>query len=210
MSQYSVFAQQKTDWVNFSKYEEANKTAPRKAVVFMGNSITEGWINAHPDFFSTNNYINRGISGQVTSQMLVRFRKDVIELKPAAVVILAGINDIAKNNGAISLDNIFGNIVSMCELAKFHKIRVILCSVLPASHFPWRPELSPADDVIALNKMIKNYADEHKIIYVDYHSAMKDEQNGLPESYAKDGVHPTSEGYDIMEKLVKKAIGKNR
>lgn len=202
-------AQQKTDWANFGKYEEANKTAPKGGVVFMGNSITEGWVNTHPEFFSKNNYIGRGISGQVSSQMLVRFRRDVIDLKPKAVVILAGTNDIAQNNGYISLENTLGNIISMCELAKANNIRPILCAVLPAYEFGWRKELKPADEVIALNKMIKAYADDNKITYVDYHSAMKDERNGLPEKYARDGIHPTPAGYAIMESLVKAAIDKN-
>lgn len=201
-------AQQKNDWANFGKYEQANKTAPRGAVVFMGNSITEGWVNTHPDFFKSNNYVGRGISGQVSSQMLVRFRRDVIDLKPRAVVILAGTNDIAQNNGYISLENTLGNIISMAELAKANNIRVIVCSVLPAYEFGWRKELKPAGEVIALNKLIKNYADANKITYVDYHTAMKDDRNGLPEKYAKDGIHPTPEGYDVMEKLVKAAIDK--
>ncbi len=201
-------AQQKTDWANFSRYEEANKTAPRGAVVFMGNSITQGWATARPEFFKTNNYVGRGIGGQVSSQMLVRFRKDVIELKPRAVVILAGTNDIAQNNGPITLENVLGNIISMAELAKANNIKVVLCSVLPAYRFGWRKELTPANDVMALNKMIKQYADANKIPYVDYHSALKDEQNGLPEKYAKDGIHPTPEGYEVMEKLVKPVIDK--
>lgn len=201
-------AQQKNDWANFSKYEEANKIAPRGAVVFMGNSITEGWVNTSPDFFKNNNYIGRGISGQVSSQMLVRFRRDVIDLKPRAVVILSGTNDIAQNNGFITLENTLGNIISMVELAKANNIKVILCSVLPAFEFGWRKELKPADDVVALNRMIKKYADANKIPYLDYHTAMKDERNGLPEKYAKDGIHPTPEGYDLMEKLVKAEINK--
>lgn len=204
----ACFAQQKNDWANFARYEEANKTTIKGGVVFMGNSITEGWASQHPDFFTKNNYIGRGISGQVSSQMLVRFRQDVINLKPKAVAILAGTNDIAQNNGYISLQNVMGNIISMCELAKANKIRVILCSVLPAYQFGWRKELQPANDIIELNKMIKAYALANKISYVDYHTALKDERDGLPEKYAKDGVHPNSDAYLIMEKLVKAAIDK--
>lgn len=203
-----VYAQQKNDWANFQKYEEANKTAPVGAVVFMGNSITEGWVYTHPDFFTKNNFICRGIGGQVTSQMLVRFRRDVIDLKPKAVVILAGINDIAQNSGVISLANILGNIISMAELAKANHFNVILCSVLPAAKFGWRTELMPANDVIELNRMIREYANANKIPYVDYHTAMKDENNGLPLKYAKDGIHPTPEGYDVMEKLVLTVLSK--
>lgn len=201
-----VFSQQKNDWANFSKYEEANKTAPHGAVVFMGNSITEGWVRAHPDFFKINNYIGRGIGGQVSSQMLVRFRRDVIELMPRAVVILAGTNDIAQNSGYISLDNIMSNIKSMCELAKANNIQPVLCSVLPASEFRWRKEIQPASDIVTLNRLIKAYADANKFAYVDYHTAMKDDRNGLPAKYAEDGVHPTSAGYDVMEKLVQQAL----
>lgn len=205
-----IYAQQKTDWANFARYEEANKTVIPGGVVFMGNSITEGWAKMHPDFFVNNNYVGRGISGQTSSQMLVRFRRDVIDLKPATVVILAGTNDIAQNTGYISLYNILGNIISMAELAKINNIKVVLCSVLPAYQFGWRKELQPADDIITLNKMIKNYALQNKIPYVDYHSALKDDRNGLPEKYAKDGVHPTDEAYVIMEKLVKSALGQDK
>lgn len=206
---FTVRSQQKNDWANFTKYEEANKTAPRGAVVFMGNSITEGWVSAHPDFFTKNNFVGRGISGQVSSQMLVRFRRDVIDLKPKAVVILAGTNDIAQNNGFITLENALGNIISMAELAKANNIKVILCSALPALYFDWRNELTPANDIVKLNGMIESYAEANKIPYVDYHTAMKDEKNGLPLKYAGDGVHPTAEGYDVMEKLVLAALNKS-
>lgn len=205
---FSALAQQENDWANFAKYEEENRMVPAGSVVFIGSSSTEAWIHNRPDFFKKNNYTNRGISGQVSSQMLVRFRKDVIDLKPKAVVILAGTNDIAQNNGYISLENILGNIISMCELAKLHKIQVILCSILPAYEFSWRKDLKPADDVIALNNLIRSYADANKIMYVDYHSAMKDDRNGLPKQYAEDGIHPTIMGYEAMEKLLKPAIDK--
>lgn len=204
----SVFAQEK-DWARFSRYAEANKTVKVPAkVVFMGNSITDGWWPNDSAFFISNQYIDRGIGGQTTSEMLVRFRADVLNLKPKAVVILAGINDIAQNNGYISLENIFGNIVSMAELAKANGIKAILCSVLPAYDFPWRLGLEPAPKVIQLNKMLKKYAEENKLTYVDYYSALVDDRGGLPEKYSKDGVHPTLDGYKIMEEIVHKAISK--
>jgi lysophospholipase L1-like esterase len=172
----------------------------------MGDSITEGWARIDADFFKNNNFVGRGISGQVTSQMLVRFRQDVLELNPKYVVIMAGTNDIALNNGPIELKNVLDNLKSMCELAKFHKKKVILCSVPPANRFGWRKELKPADDIIKLNEMIKEYAASAKIPYVDYHSAIKDSENGLPAQYAKDGVHPNLECYKIMEEIVMKYI----
>lgn len=206
----SVSAQtEKGDWAQFGRYADANKrvTTPAK-VVFMGNSITDGWWPKDSTFFIDNNFLDRGISGQTTSEMLVRFRQDVINLKPKAVVILAGINDIAHNNGVISLENVFGNIVSMAELARYNKITPIICSVLPAYDFPWRRGMNPAPKVIELNKMLKAYADKEGLIYVDYHSAMKDERDGLPKNLASDEVHPTLEGYKIMEKIVLEAIHK--
>jgi len=204
----SLFAQTK-DWAQFGRYAEANKTVkvPSK-VVFMGNSITDGWWPSDSTFFINNQYVDRGISGQTTSEMLVRFRADVINLKPKAVVILAGTNDIAQNNGYISLENAFGNIVSMVELAKANNIKPILCSVMPAYEFGWRKGLEPAGKIIKLNAMIKAYADKNKITYVDYHSALADERGGLPEKYSNDGVHPTLEAYKIMETIVQKAITK--
>jgi lysophospholipase L1-like esterase len=202
----SANAQQK-EWANFKRFKEANAevtTAPK--AVFMGDSITEGWARIDADFFKNNNFVGRGISGQVTSQMLVRFRQDVLELNPKYVVIMAGTNDIALNNGPIELKNVLDNLKSMCELAKFHKKKVILCSVPPANRFGWRKELKPADDIIKLNEMIKEYAASAKIPYVDYHSAIKDSENGLPAQYAKDGVHPNLECYKIMEEIVMKYI----
>ena len=204
---------QAQDWPNLKRYQEDNAklsapAAGETRVVFMGNSITEGWRNTSPEFFTANNYIGRGISGQTTPQMLVRFHQDVVALKPKVVVMLCGINDIAGNTGPSTLEMIEDNIAAMAEIAKANKIRVVLSSVLPAFDFPWKPNMEPANKVIELNKWIKAYAEANNLVYLDYHTAMKDERNGLPKNLAKDGIHPTKEGYAIMEPLVKAAIAK--
>jgi lysophospholipase L1-like esterase len=201
----------RNDWANLTRYAAENKALlplkeGEKRVVFMGNSITEGWKRADSAFFAGRPYFDRGISGQTTPQMLVRFRPDVIELKPAVVVILAGINDIAQNTGPMTLEQTFGNIVSMAELAKANGIRVVLCSVLPAFDFPWRPGLDPAEKVVKLNAMLKDYAAKNRLVYVDYFSAMADERNGLKAELTYDGVHPTLAGYQVMAPLVEKGI----
>ena len=154
---------QPKDWANFGRYRQQNEEIAGQKInaVFMGNSITDNWARMDPGFFSDHGFVGRGISGQTTSEMLVRFRRDVLDLKPEAVAILAGINDIAQNNGEISLENTFGNIVSMCELAKAHKIKVILCSVLPCDRLSWRPSIQPAQKVRRLNAMLKEYAEEN-------------------------------------------------
>ena len=172
----------------------------------MGDSITEFW--PFLEFFATKPYLNRGISGQTSPQMLIRFRPDVIVLKPAVVVLLVGINDIAGNTGPSSLEMITNNIFSMAELAKANNIKVILCSVLPAYDFPWRGGLAPAEKVVTLNKMIEKYANINNILYLDYYSAMVNEQKGLKAEYSGDGVHPNKMGYEVMTPLVEKAIVK--
>ena len=192
------------DWANLNKYalENKNLTPVSKSVVFMGDSITEFWKVNDGAFFTDNLFLDRGISGQTTPQMLLRFRQDVIDLKPSIVVILAGINDIAENTGPTTLEQIIANIISMTELAKVNKIKVVLCSVLPANRFNWNPKMQPADKVIALNQMIKAYATKNKINYVDYYSAMVDDAKGLQAKYGEDGVHPNLEGYKVMEKII--------
>lgn len=202
---------QAQDWANLNKYQNENTTLPpltsgQKRIVFMGDSITEFWSVTNPEFFAGKPYTNRGISGQTTPQMLIRFRPDVIALKPNIVVILAGINDIAGNTGPSTLEMITDNISSMAELAKANQIKVILCSVLPAYDFPWRTGSFPAEKVVTLNKMIKKYAEANGILYLDYYSAMVDERKGLKTAYADDGVHPNKVGYEVMEPLVEKAI----
>jgi len=194
---------QAQDWAQFNRYAEQNAqvtTDPK--VVFIGDSITEGWAKEDPDFFTGNNFLGRGISGQTTSHMLVRFRRDVIDFSPEYVVILAGTNDVARNNGEISLDNVLGNLISMCELAKANRIKPILCAVLPADGFWWRTEIRPAEDLVRLNSMIKEYAHSAKIPFVDFHTPFKDENGGLPKAYADDGVHPNLHCYKIMEDII--------
>ena len=192
------------DWANIGRYAQANsEMTVRPKAVFMGDSITQCWYDNDPSFFNNNNFACRGISGQTTSHMLVRMRKDVVNLNPKYVVILAGTNDIAKNNGFIEVDDIYGNIVSMCEIAKANKIKPVICSVLPVKKYKWRPEVTDcADRIIRLNAMLEEYAKENKCIYVDYHSPMKDSENGLPEKYSYDGVHLNTEGYDVIEKII--------
>lgn len=201
------FQAQAQDWPNLARYEKENASLPRplpgeNRIVFMGNSITEQWKKIDSAFFANKNYVNRGISGQTSSQMLVRFRQDVILLQPKLVVISAGTNDIAENTGPISLENILNNIIAMCDMAKANHIKVVLTSVLPAKAFSWRKQLEPAPRIIALNKMIKGYAAVNHLVYVDYHSAMADADGGLKASFSKDGVHPNLMGYKVMEPLV--------
>lgn len=206
----SVYSQNNmnNDWANLNKYasENQNLTPTAKSVVFMGDSITEFWKVNDLKFFTENPFIDRGIAGQTTPQMLLRFRQDVINLKPETVVILAGINDIAENTGPITIDQIMGNIISMVELAKANTIKVVLCSVLPANNFYWNPKLKPADKVIELNLQLKNYAKANKISYVDYYNAMVDNEKGLLKKYGEDGVHPNLEGYKVMEALLLKSL----
>ena len=195
---------QMRDWAQFGRYAQANEeTAVSPKAVFMGDSITDGWDDNDPGFFTDNGFACRGISGQTTSEMLVRFRQDVIDLHPRYVVILAGTNDIAMNNGYIALDNVMDNLISMCELAKANRIRPVLCSVTPSTGFGWRPEVKDAaEKITALNNMIRAYAESERIPYVDYHSALKDSRDGLPAGYSGDGVHPNAECYKVMEGIV--------
>lgn len=198
-----------TDWARFYRYEAMNDSMQKPAkVVFLGNSITDAWYRIHPGFFIENGFTGRGISGQTTSQMLTRFQADVIDLKPKMVVIMAGTNDIAQNNGIITHKHILQNIQSMCELAQYHKIKPVLCTILPAYEFRWNAALNPAKDVKLLNDLIKEYAKKNKIPFVDYYSALVDERGGLPSTIAADGVHPNLDGYAIMEPIVLKTIRK--
>ena len=199
------------DWANLVQYRKDNsllgEPAPDEGrVVFMGNSITIGWLNTVPGFFRGKPYINRGISGQTTPQMLLRFRQDVIQLKPKVVVILAGTNDIAGNTGPMTLEEILGNLVSMAELSRANGIEPVLCSVLPASRYSWRQGAKPDILIPQLNEMLRSYATRTGTIYVDYFSAMANSANGLDPTLAEDGVHPTRKGYEIMGPLAEAAI----
>jgi len=200
----------KTDWGNLTRYcDENNKQTEKsknKGIVFYGNSITDNWVRFDEDFFEKNIFIGRGIGGQTTSQMLVRFRQDVVNLKPEAFVILAGTNDIAENTGPISIENIFGNIVSMVEIAKANNIKSILCSVLPVYQYSWNKEIEPVDKIKELNRMIKQYAADNNIPYVDYYSVFVTQDGGFDEKYSPDGVHPNLEGYKLMERIISKAL----
>lgn len=197
------------DWALYSRYAPANDTVTvNPTAVFMGNSITENWLKFHPDFFVKNCYAARGISGQTTYEMLARFHNDVVALKPKVVVILSGINDIARNSGYISLENIMGNIISMCDIARANGIVPVLCSILPADRFSWRKDLKPAPLVVEMNKLIKGYADEHGLEYVDFYTSLADETGALKEGLSKDRCHPYPDVYFGMEEKVVAAIEK--
>lgn len=201
------------DWAGLSRYREENARLgpPRPGedrVVFLGDSITEGWKPTVPAFFEGRPYVDRGIGGQTTPQMLVRFHQDVIALEPQVVVILAGTNDVAGNTGPSTPEMILGNLISMAELARTHGIKVVLASVLPVLDFPWRPGLEPAPKIVALNVLIRDLAERSGIVYLDYYSAMADSSGGLKRELGADGVHPNRAGYDVMGPLAEKAIGK--
>ncbi len=200
------------DWPDLARYREANeKLGPPKPgenrVVFMGDSITDGWGRSPgTTFFPGKPYVNRGISGQTTPQMLVRFWPDVVALQPKVVVILAATNDIAGNTGPMSLTDTENNFRSMVSIAKQNAIRVVLSSVTPAFAYPWRPEVQPVDKIAALNAWLKNYAARENVVYLDYFSALADSKGAMRPGLSKDGVHPTPAGYAIMAPLAEKAI----
>ena len=200
-----------SDWAGLERYREANAQLPapgraEERVVFYGNSITEGWARHFSVMFPGKPYIGRGISGQTTPQMLVRFRQDVIALKPKVVVILAGTNDIAGNNGPSTLEMIEDNLASMADLAKSNGIHVVLSSVLPVSDYPWAKGLEPAPKIVALNKWIREYSARNGHVYIDYHGTMSDERGGLKPAYSGDGVHPNESGYRVMAPLAAEGI----
>ena len=208
------------DWAGLDRFRAADDSLaalPNQGnrVVFMGNSITDFWINNDSAYFANNNYVDRGYSGQTSPQMLLRFRPDVIDLKPAAVVLLCGINDIAGNTGPSTLKMIEDNIQSMAELGQASKIKVILCSVLPAYDFPWKPNSFPSEKIIALNAWISRYALDNHCAYIDYYSKMVEDRNdssmvnnqkGMKKEFTEDGVHPNKAGYVVMENIAQPVI----
>ena len=195
------------DWAYLEKYALENQQLLEQhndgnRIVFIGDSITEFWERYDSMFFSQNTYINRGISSQTTSQILERFQNDVIDLQPKSVIILAGINDIAENNGPILLEEIMANIIKMVEKSLKNKIEVLLCSVLPANNFYWNPKIQPIEKIMQLNQMIKAYSLVKQIKCVDYYTQMVDEYLGLDKKYTDDGVHPNLEGYLKMKSIL--------
>jgi lysophospholipase L1-like esterase len=206
----------RTDWPNLKHFHEEDVALPaaaadEKRVVFMGDSITQGWsrYGVPPEKpVAGVVWVNRGISGQTTPQMVLRFQQDVIHLKPNVVVIFAGTNDVAGNTGDMTPEQTEDNLTSMAELAHANGIQVVLCSILPAFDFPWKPGREPSPKIIALNRWIKGYAAEHEYVYVDFYSAMVDARGGLPANLSIDGVHPTPAGYAVMNPLIEAGVAK--
>ncbi len=198
------------DWPDLARYRAENATLPAPApgenrVVFMGDSITDAWGHGS-EFFPGKPYINRGISGQTTPQMLIRFRPDVIDLKPKVVIILAGTNDIAGNTGPSTPQMIEDNLMSMAELARANNIRIVLASILPAASYPWKPGIDPADEIQSLNGWMRNYCGQTGCVYLDYYSALVNSQHGMKKNLTIDGVHPSAAGYQVMAPLAESAI----
>lgn len=209
----SFFGFSQEDWFEYNRYQanneriKANQDYP--LVVFMGNSITDNWAYYHPGFFIDNHFCGRGISGQTTAQMLVRFMADVVELQPKAVVIMAGTNDVAHNEFYIAPEHVVENIIAMCQLAQANGIIPIISSIPPCSEFPWRKEIvNPGQTIVDINRNLKAYAEANQIEYVDYHSALADEHLGFPKTLSDDGCHPDPDTYFTMENLVLQAINK--
>ena len=212
LSTRRLTAQDVVDWASLERYRTANSELPARSpndqrVVFYGNSITDSWASLFPEMFPGKHYLGRGISGQTTPQMLVRFPQDVIRLEPDVEVILAGTNDIAGNTGPSTQTMIEDNIVSMVDLALANSISVVLCSVLPVSDYPWKPGLNPGPKIVELNAWMRQLAQNEGLVYVDYHSEMVNDSLGLARELTYDGVHPNQAGYQVMARLVDPAIG---
>lgn len=201
------------DWPNLARYRDENATLPApgpndKRVVFFGDSITDNWGHLIGSFFPGENYINRGISGQTTPQMLIRFQQDVVHLHPALVILLAGTNDIAGNTGPSTPQMILDNFESMAAIAKQNNIKMVIASVLPATAYPWKPGIQAAEKIRQLNQSLKELCSREGLLYLDYYSAMADEQGAMRPGLSSDGVHPTAKGYEIMAPLAEATIKK--
>jgi lysophospholipase L1-like esterase len=212
-ARYEQMVKRLADWPDLARYKQADEELgdPKpgeQRVVFLGASITDFWGRKYGEFFPGKPYVNRGISGQVTSQLLVRFQQDVVHLKPAAVIIAdAGANNIAGNAGPATLEMFEDDIESMVAIARANHIRVILASLLPASRFPWKPEARPADEIRQWNQWLKSYAGQQGVVYLDYYSALVDDEGGMKPELAFDkAVHPNTAGYALMQPLAEKAI----
>lgn len=209
MQAQSDSARLRNDWASLRRYRAENAALPPagpERVVFMGNSITEAWAKLFPNLFPGKDYVGRGISGQTTPQMLVRFRQDVVALRPKVVLILAGTNDIAGNTGPSTVEMIEDNLASMAEIARANGIRVVLASILPVDDYPWKRGLDPAPKIMAINAWMKQYAAEHGAVYLDFHTPMQNERHGMKGDLAYDGVHPTEAGFRVMAPLAAQAI----
>ena len=200
------------DWPNLKRYEDENLSLGypqenEKRVVFMGDSITEEWSRLYPNYFKKRSYINRGIGGQTTPQMLIRFKQDVVDLMPTVVVILAGTNDIAGNTGPSNVKMITDNIFSMATIATANDIQVVLSSVLPVFRYEWSPEIvDPPSTIDAVNECLKEYAESNGLYYLDYFSEMVDNRKGLKKEFTPDGVHPNEKGYELMSGIAEKKL----
>ena len=200
------------DWPNLTRYKNQNFDIPapqenEKRVVFMGDSITEEWSKLYPSYFEKRSYINRGIGGQTTPQMLIRFKQDVVDLMPTVVVILAGTNDIAGNTGPSNVKMITDNIFSMATIATAHGVQVVLSSVLPVYRYEWSPEIvDPPSTIESLNESLKEFAESNGLHYLDYFTEMVDNRKGLKKEFTPDGVHPNEKGYELMSGIAEKKL----
>jgi len=210
--QATTQAAEDLDWPNLGRYRAENeelKTSGNDKIktVFMGDSITEGWSLNDPEFFSRNNFVNRGVGGQTSPQMLIRFKQDAIHLNPELIIINAGTNDIAGNTGPASPEMIIDNICSMAEIGLKNDIRIALSTILPVYKYPWNEKVTNVPDrILEINTTLQKYSEKHSLIFIDYFSSMVDEQRGLKLAYGVDGVHPTKQGYEEMSNVVKNTI----
>ena len=202
-------ANEKLDWPNLAKYTSENEILHNSdndgnRIVLIGDSITEGWSLMDPDFFNNNNLINRGISGQTSPQMLIRFKQDAVHLKPKLIIINAGTNDIAANTGPATPEMIIDNITSMAEIGLKSSINIALSTILPVDRYDWNETIKDAPEMVSkVNSSLKKYSEDNNLIFIDYYSSLVNKNKGMDSSYANDGVHPTKEGYDVMAIVLK-------